>query len=78
MGQELKNKYYKLIEVEDGATLSLVDSIFTNIDTLLLTERGRDSNTELLDLISVLEFTEEKLFDVIKSDIESGVIRWNQ
>ena len=47
MGQELKNKYYKLIEVEDGATLSLVDSIFTKIDTLLLTERGRDSNTEL-------------------------------
>ncbi len=74
MEQELKNKYYELIETKDYETLSLINSIFTKIDTLILTERGRDKKEEFLELISVLEFTEEKLYQVMSEDIKNEVL----
>lgn len=74
MKQELKNKYYELIESKDYETLSLLNSIFTKIDTLILTERGRDKKAEFLELISVLEFTEEKLYQVMFEDIKNEVL----
>lgn len=73
MKQELKNKYYELIETKDYETLSLINSIFTKIDTLVLTERGSDKRQKFLELISVLEFTEEKLYQVMCEDIKNEV-----
>lgn len=73
MKQELKNEYYSFIEVKDYDTLSLVNSIFSEIDTLLLTNRGKNQTEKLLDIISVLEFTEEMLYQRMKGDIEKGI-----
>ncbi len=72
MKQELKNKYYDLIENKDYDTLSLINSIFSEIDTLLLMNRGKNQIEKFLDIISVLEFTEEALYQKMKIDIESG------
>ena len=72
MKQELKNKYYDLIENKDYDTLSLINSIFSEIDTLLLMNRGKNQIEKFLDIISVLEFTEESLYQKMKIDIESG------
>ncbi len=74
MKQALKNKYYSFIKVSDYNTLSLINSIFTKIDTILLTERGKNHNQEFLDLISVLEFTEDILYEQMKQDILNGVL----
>lgn len=73
MKQELKNKYYDLIENKDYDTLSLINSIFSEIDTLLLMNRGKNQTEKFLNLISVLEFTEETLYNQMKQDIQNGV-----
>lgn len=74
MKQALKNKYFSLIEVNDYPTLELVNSIFREIDTILLIEPGKNHIQEFLDLISVLEFTEEVLYNQMKVDIVNGVL----
>ncbi len=73
MEQALKNQYYDLIENKDYDTLSLINSIFSEFDTLLLVNRGKNHKEEFLNLISVLEFTEETLYQKMKIDIENGV-----
>ena len=73
MKQELKNKYYNLIENKDYDTLSLINSIFSEFDTLLLMNRGKNQTEKFLNLISVLEFTEETLYNQMKQDIQNGV-----
>lgn len=73
MKQQLKNQYYSLLENKDYQTLQLVNTIFTKIDTLILTERGKNHQKEFLDLISVLEFTEIPLYHKMSEDIRNGV-----
>lgn len=74
MNQALKNKYNSFIKVTDYQTLELVNSIFREIDNLLLTEKGKNHQEKFLDLISVLEFTEDVLYEEIKKDILNGVL----
>ena len=50
----------------------MINSIFSEIDTLLLMNRGKNQIEKFLDIISVLEFTEEALYQKMKIDIESG------
>lgn len=73
MKQQLKNQYYSLLENKDYQTLLLINTIFTKIDTLVLTERGKNHQKEFLDLISVLEFTETTLYHKMSEDIKNGV-----
>ncbi|MCI9233603.1 MAG: hypothetical protein HFH08_03270 [Bacilli bacterium] len=73
MEQALKNQYYDLIENKDYDTLSLINSIFSEFDTLLLMNRGKNQTEKFLNLISVLEFTEETLYNQMKQDIQNGV-----
>ncbi len=74
MKQALKNKYYSLIEINDYPTLELINFIFSKMDTILLTEPGRNHQEEFFDLISVLEFTEEALYQEMNDDIIKGVL----
>lgn len=73
MKQALKNKYYSFIKIADHDTLQLINSIFNEIDHLLLTEKGKDHQKTFLDLISVLEFMEEPLYKQLDEDIKNGV-----
>jgi hypothetical protein len=73
MEQALKNQYYDLIENKDYDTLALINSIFSEFDTLLLMNRGKNQTEKFLNLISVLEFTEETLYNQMKQDIQNGV-----
>lgn len=73
MEQALKNQYYDLIENKDYDTLSLINSIFSEFDTLLLMNHGKNQIEKFLNLISVLEFTEETLYNQMRQDIQNGV-----
>lgn len=73
MKQALKNKYYSLIKIADHDTLQLINSVFHEIDYLLLTEKGKNHQGTFLDLISVLEFMEEPLYKQLYEDIKNGV-----
>lgn len=74
MEQALKNKYNSLIKITDYDTLKLVNSIFSKIDTILLLEPGKNHSQEFLELISVLEFTEDVLYQEMYNDITNGVL----
>ena len=56
MKQELKNKYYNLIENKDYDTLSLINSIFSEIDTLLLMNRGKNQIENLPKILNKFGF----------------------
>lgn len=75
MKQTLKNQYYSFIRKSDYETLSMIQTIFEKIDTLLLIEKGKNCKEELLSIISALAFTEETLYQQMKSDIENGILR---
>lgn len=74
MKQELKNKYYALLKAKDTSTLETIQSIFSKIDTLLLTEPSSICQDQILFFISELEFTEEKLYHEIKKDLENHIL----
>lgn len=74
MKQELKNKYYALIKAKDISSLEAIHSIFSKIDTLLLTEHSCMCQDQILSFISKLEFTEEKLYHEIKKDLENNIL----
>ncbi len=73
MKQELKNRYYSLIENNDYNTLSVINLIFNEIDTLLLVKRINTRN-ELLKLINVFKSRESKLYVELKNDIEKDLL----
>lgn len=73
MNQDLKNKYYSLIENYNYSTLELINSVFSKIDTLLLRNKVTNQGQKILYLISVLEARENKLYNQIKIDIMNGV-----
>lgn len=74
MEQALKNKYTRFIRVTDYQTLKLVNSIFREIDNLLLTEKGKNHQEKFLELIVALEIREEALYQEMKKDILNGVL----
>lgn len=73
MNQDLKNKYYSLIENYNYSTLELINSVFSKIDTLLLRDKVTNQGQKILYLISVLETRENKLYNQMKIDIMNGV-----
>ena len=74
MNQILKNQYYDFIHVRNYETFSIIDSIFNEIDTLLLINRGKNQKKIFLKLIEKLKFTENDLYQKMKQDIENGVL----
>ena len=75
MKQTTKNQYYQLLKNHDLKTLELIDSIFYEIDTLLLKNPGRNCKEELLIMIEEIKEIEETLYNKMKEDIKTGALQ---